>query len=67
MLKTSDFIIEIEQISLEKNITSLDALMLYVEKYKIEPEAIAALVKKNAAFKAKLYDECKVLHLVVKK
>lgn len=64
MLKASDFVAEIEALSREKKIPYLDALMFYVEKYKIEPETIAAVVRKNAAFKAKLQEECSALKLV---
>lgn len=68
MLKTaSDFIREIEDIAREKKISNLDALMFYVEKHNVEPETIAAVVRKNAAFKARLYEECSHLNLVEKK
>ena len=64
MSKTVDFIAEIELLSKEKKITSLDALMFYVEKYHVEPEAVASLVKKNHAFKQKLQKECVGLKLI---
>ena len=64
MLKTTDFIQEIEALAKEKKITCLEALMYYVEKYKVEPEAVASLVRKSGPFKAKLKEECVAIHLV---
>lgn len=44
----------------------LDAIMFYVEKYDIDPELIASIVKKNANLKAKLAFDCQDLNLLEK-
>jgi len=66
MVKSSNaFIEEIELLCKEKNISYMEALMLYIEKYKVEPETVASIVKKNTNFKSKLYQECTQLKLVL--
>jgi hypothetical protein len=41
--------------------------MFFVEKHNVEPETVASVVRKNAAFKAKLQEECADLKLVERK
>lgn len=62
----SEFVREIENLVSEKDISYLDAIMLYVETNGIEVETVAAMVKQNNIIKTKLYSECESMNLVEK-
>jgi hypothetical protein len=67
MLRNSqDFIIEIEKIVRNKTINYFEALTIYIEKYEVDPELIASIVKKNPQLKAKIAEDCKKLNLLQK-
>lgn len=64
---SQDFQIEIEKLVQNKGIDHLEAIMIYIEKYKIDPELIASIVKKNQGLKGKLQADCQKLNLVNRK
>lgn len=63
---SQDFIIEIEKIVRTQKVNYLDAIMIYVEKYQVDPEVIASIVRKNSNLKGKLQADCMKLNLVEK-
>ena len=61
-----DFLNDIEKLRMSNGINYLDALMYYIENYNIEPEAMAAIVRKIPSLKSGLKDDCRGLNLLVK-
>jgi hypothetical protein len=54
---TADFFKDIEKMVREKNIEYFEAVILYCEKYNIEVETIASVIKQNSALKSKIQIE----------
>ena len=63
---SQEFVLEIEKLVKGKGLNYLDAIMLYVEKYDVDPETIASIVRKNPNLKGKLQEDCMRLNLVEK-
>jgi hypothetical protein len=67
MIRNSqEFILEIEKLVKTSNLNYLEAIMVYVEKYDVDPELIASIVRKNPNLKGKLQEDCMKLNLVEK-
>lgn len=67
MLKQSEQIIEeIEKIVLENDINYIDAVILYCEKYNVDVENIAELIKKNRAIYEKIEADASDLRIIPK-
>lgn len=62
----SDFIKEIEKMVKEKNIEYFEAVLLYCEKYNVEVETVAAIVKQNSALKSKIQIEAENINMLKK-
>lgn len=63
---SQEFMDEVEKIVLNKGINYLEAVMIYIEKYKVDPELIASIIKKNQNLKGKLQLDCQKLNLLEK-
>ena len=63
---TSDFVIDIEKLVVNKNINFFDAVILYCEINNIEVETAASLVKQSTVLKSKIQYEAENLNLMRK-
>ena len=63
---SQEFSDEIEKTVLNKGINYLEAVMIYIEKYNVDPELIASIIKKNHSLKGKLQVDCQKLNLLEK-
>lgn len=61
-----NFIKEIEEIVWMKDVSTLDAIVIYCEKHNIEPESIAPFISKLNKIKDTIYREAEKLNLVKK-
>lgn len=55
---------EIEALVSTSNISYLDAIIEYCEKNNLEIEYVTAAIKRNEAFKTKLYNDAKKYNLI---
>jgi hypothetical protein len=65
-LDIEKFVVEIQNLVKNSDTTYMDALVYYSEKYEIEIETVADLVKKVPILKAGLLDEAEQLNLIEK-
>lgn len=63
---TSDFVIDIEKLVVNKKINFFDAVILYCEINNIEVEVAASLVKQSTVLKSKIQYEAENLNLMRK-
>lgn len=66
MLDKNETIQKIETLVSDLKIGYLEAILYYCDKYSIEIESIAPLIKRDSDFKWKLFYECEKLNLVEK-
>lgn len=62
----NNFQVFIEQCVHKKGMGYLEAIMWYCEQHNIEIEAVASLIKKSDAIKAKLEAECEEQNMIQK-
>lgn len=63
---TKAFIEEIENIVWDKDVTTMEAVLIYCEENSIEPEQIAPFISKIATIKNAIYGDAEKLNLVEK-
>jgi hypothetical protein len=62
----TEFMGEIDKLSLEKRISYLDAVVLYCEQNNIEIETAASLIKGSTKMKARIQDDAEDLNYLPK-
>jgi hypothetical protein len=60
----SPFAVEIDSMIEDLDISLMDAILLWVEKRKLEPEVAADLVKRDPVLKDRIFEEARELSLV---
>ena len=66
MIEKPNVLEQIEQLAQKYNMGYLDSVLYFCEKYNVEIEAIAPIIKRDSEFKWKLYHEFSSLNLVEK-
>ena len=61
---SADFIMEIENLVVDKNIEYIEAIVYYCEKHNIEVETVATIIKQNQVIKSKVQLEAENLNMV---
>lgn len=61
---SAEFIAEIENIVWDKDIDYIEAIILYCEKYNLEVETVATIIKQNQVIKSKVQYEAENLNMV---
>jgi hypothetical protein len=61
---STDFIMEIENLVIDKNIEYIEAIVYYCEKNNIEVETVATIIKQNQVIKSKVQFEAENLRMV---
>jgi hypothetical protein len=61
---TTNFSEEVEKICKRNGLDYIDAVVTWCERNKIEVEYVAALIKKDAALKAKIQSEAENLNIL---
>jgi hypothetical protein len=62
----TDFLIEIEKMRVDRNVTLMDAVIHYCEKHNVEIESVAQYMKKNLVLKSELQEEAEELNYLQK-
>jgi len=65
-LTTNNFVFEIENLCITKNMEYIDAVVHWCEKNNIEVEYVASYIKKDNAFKMKIQEEAENLNILKK-
>lgn len=60
----NSFAYQIEELVWERDVSYMDAILIWCEKRGVEPEVVATLVRKSAPLKAKLQVEAETLNLL---
>ena len=61
---STDFIMEIENLVIDKNIEYIEAIVYYCEKNNIEVDTVATIIKQNQVIKSKVQFEAENLRMV---
>jgi hypothetical protein len=60
------FVKDIEDIVWAKDVSFMEAVLIYCETHNIEPESVATYIKKVGSLKEQIFKEASKLNLVVK-
>ena len=66
MLKHNNFIEDIETFCSDKNVDYIDAIIMWCDKYNLEVEYVAELIKKHPLMKSKVQYEAENLNFLQK-